>query len=79
MLTDGEVQAIVAAALADGWRRGCTCTPARELPVVAILSQGPPRVKVGVEHLEDCPLWQPRDLMNVPDDEPPDSIVTARV
>jgi hypothetical protein len=69
-----ERDRIIQAAREDGWKRGCTCGYA---PSAAILSEGPPLVKVGIEHLPECPLWNPRDLRWLPPDTPPDSLTTV--
>lgn len=75
-LDAGQRRKIIRAARQDGWDRGCTCGTR---PTAAILDEGPPRVKVGIEHLAECPLWNPRDLNSLPADAPPDSLSTVKV
>lgn len=71
-LTDTEIDSIKQAALIDSWARGCTCG---SKPLVAVLQQEPP-VRVGIEHLKGCPLWQDRDLDDLMlEQSPPDAIV----
>jgi hypothetical protein len=63
---------LYAAARKDAWERGCTCGSQIR---IALLTEGPPRPKVAVEHLVGCPLWTDRDLASLPPDVEPDPLI----
>lgn len=62
---------LVLAARQNSWDRGCTCGTR---PLAEIIRETPERISVGIEHLVGCPLWNPRDLNDLPEDVEPDAL-----
>lgn len=60
------------AARENAWSRGCTCGSSIR---VAVLSEGPPIPKMGIEHLPACPLWTNRDLAHLSPEVEPDVVI----
>lgn len=64
------------AARENALARGCIC--GSEIRV-ELLSEGPPRPKVAMEHLQACPLWTDRDLWSLSPDVEPDVLIEVEL
>lgn len=78
-LSDSHVEAIIMATLQNAWRRGCTCGTAARVELLSdqAIVRGhdtrlpaPPRIKAGIEHLAECPLWKPIPMADLGKTEP---------